>query len=404
MSAVWKKILTEADAQKDLVAGAGLTGGADNVLVGSDSDVTIAVDINGASNLGSSVASGDLLLVADISDSNNIKRTSVADIVGAVSSGVTTVQLTGDSGNTGADNGTVNHTIAGGNGIITSVSGDTLTVTLDITDSSLSTLSSVAQADMIAVADESATDDVTKAVSFSDFEDTIFGNVSGDATVAAGGALTIANNAVQAAMLNNDIVSGLTDIGAAIASTDEFIISDAGTIRRSDISRLTTFFNDASVLTNLANTDVNVSKANLTTVLASYTGDDTLNIGDSGDDTTVVIRGNLQVDGTTTTVNSTTLTVDDKIITAASGSANAAGAGTAGLEIDTSDGTQLPFVGFVDGEGLTEMVVKAEGNTTPFPIAIMEFSSNSTAPTGNAGGVGSFHFDTGDDKLYVRIT
>ena len=366
MSAVWKKILTEADAQKDLVAGAGLTGGADNVLVGSNSDVTIAVDINGATDLGSSVASGDLLLVADVDDSNNIKKTSVADIVGAVSSGVTTVQLTGDSGNTGADNGTVNHTIAGGNGIITSVSGDTLTVTLDITDSNLSTLSSVAQADMIAVADESATDDVTKAVSFSDFEDTIFGNVSGDATVAAGGALTIANNAVQAAMLNNDIVSGLTDIGAAIASTDEFIISDAGTIRRSDISRLTTFLQSA--LTFTTNTDVNVTKANLTTVLASYTGDDTLNIGDSGDDTTVVIRGNLQVDGTTTTVNSTTLTVDDKIITAASGSANAAGAGTAGLEIDTSNGIQLPFVGFVDGEGLTEMCVKAEGNTTAFPM------------------------------------
>ena len=398
----WKKILTEADAQKDLVAGAGLTGGADNVLVGSDSDVTIAVDINGASNLGSSVASGDLLLVADISDSNNIKRTSVADIVGAVSSGVTTVQLTGDSGNTGADNGTVNHTIAGGNGIVTAVSSDTLTVTLDISDSSLTTATAIAQDDLIAFSDEDATDDPTKNITFSNLEDQIFGNVSGDATVAAGGALTIANNAVQAAMLNNDIVSGLTDIGAAIASTDEFIISDAGTIRRSDISRLTTFFNDASVLTNLANTDVNVSKANLTTVLASYTGDDTLNIGDSGDDTTVVIRGNLQVDGTTTTVNSTTLTVDDKIITAASGGANAAGVGTAGIEIDTSDSTQLPFMGFVDGAGLTEMVVKAEGNTTAFPIAIMEFSSNSTTPSGNAGGVGSFHFDTGDDKLYVR--
>ena len=95
--------------------------GADNVLVGSDSDVTIAVDINGATDLGSSVASGDLLLVADIDDSNNIKKTSVADIVGAVSSGVTSAKLTGDTGNTGADTGAVNHTIAGGNGIITSL-------------------------------------------------------------------------------------------------------------------------------------------------------------------------------------------------------------------------------------------------------------------------------------------
>ena len=398
--ATWKKVLTEADAQKDLVAGAGLTGGADNVLVGSDSDVTIAVDINGATDLGSSVASGDLLLVADIDDSNNVKKTSVADIVGAVSSGVSSAKLTGDTGNTGADTGAVNHTIAGGNGIVTAVSGDTLTVTLDISDSSLTTATTIAQDDLIAFSDEDATDDPTKNITFSNLEDQIFGNVSGDATIAAGGALTIANTAVQAAMLNNDIVSGLTDIGAAIASTDEFIISDAGTIKRSDISRLTTFFQSA--LTFTTNTDVNVSKANLTTVLASYTGSDTLNIGDADDDTTVVIRGNLQVDGTTTTVNSTTLTVDDKIITAASGSANAAAAGTAGLEIDTSDSTQLPFVGFVDGAGLTEMVVKAEGNTTAFPIAIMEFSSDSSAPSGNAGGVGSFHFDTGDDKLYVR--
>jgi len=289
--------------------------------------------------------------------------------------------------------------VVAGNGISGGNTSGSATVTLDISDSSLTTETAIAQADLIAFSDESETNDPTVNITFSNFEDTIFGNVSGDATVAAGGALTIANNAVQAAMLNNDIVSGLTDIGAAIASTDEFIISDAGTIRRSDVSRLTTFLQSA--LTFTTNTDVNVSKANLTTVLASYTGDDTLNIGDAGDDTTVVIRGNLQVDGTTTTVNSTTLTVDDKIITAASGSANAAGAGTAGLEIDTGD-SDLPFVGFKDGEGLTEMVVKAEGNSTAFPIAIMEFSANSTAPSGNAGGVGSFHFDTGDDKLYIR--
>ena len=77
----WKKILTEADAQRDLIAGAGLSGGTNNnVLIGSDADVTIAVDINGATDLGSSVASGDEILVADISDSNNIKKTTVGDL------------------------------------------------------------------------------------------------------------------------------------------------------------------------------------------------------------------------------------------------------------------------------------------------------------------------------------
>ena len=80
-----------------------------------------------------------------------------------------------------------------------------------------------------------------KKITFSNLEDAIFGNVSGDATVAAGGALTIAATSVEGSMLNNNIVSGLTDIGAAIAATDEIIISDAGTIRRTDVSRLGTF-------------------------------------------------------------------------------------------------------------------------------------------------------------------
>ena len=58
----------------------------------------------------------------------------------------------------------------------------------------------------------------------------------------------------------------------------------------------------------------NVSKANLITVMGTLNGDDTLNIGDADDDTTVVIRGNLQVDGTTTTIDSNTVNIGDNII------------------------------------------------------------------------------------------
>lgn len=59
-----------------------------------------------------------------------------------------------------------------------------------------------------------------------------------------------------------------------------------------------------------------------------------------GDDTgTLVIAGNLQVDGTTTTINSTTLTVDDKNIVIASGAANASAADGAGITIDGASAT-----------------------------------------------------------------
>jgi hypothetical protein len=53
----------------------------------------------------------------------------------------------------------------------------------------------------------------------------------------------------------------------------------------------------------------------------------------------VVIRGDLQVDGTTTTVNSTTMDVADLNITLASGAANAAAADGAGLTVDGASAT-----------------------------------------------------------------
>ena len=57
-----------------------------------------------------------------------------------------------------------------------------------------------------------------------------------------------------------------------------------------------------------------------------------------GDNTgTVVIAGNLTVNGTTTTVNSETLNVVDKQITVAFGAANAAAANGAGIKVDGAD-------------------------------------------------------------------
>jgi len=79
-----------------------------------------------------------------------------------------------------------------------------------------------------------------------------------------------------------------------------------------------------------------ISSGNITTT-GYLRGPSTFTIDPAahGDDTgTVVIAGNLQVDGTTTTINSTTLTVDDKNITLASGSTNAAAANGAGITVD----------------------------------------------------------------------
>ncbi len=95
---------------------------------------------------------------------------------------------------------------------------------------------SVAQADLLMLDDGPG---AVKKVTFSNFEDSIFGNISGDATVAAGGALTIAADAVEGSMLNDNVISGQTELAHAdIASADELMISDGGTLKKVGLDSL----------------------------------------------------------------------------------------------------------------------------------------------------------------------
>tara|TARA_Y100000592_G_scaffold37919_1_gene60009 strand:+ start:2344 stop:4902 length:2559 start_codon:yes stop_codon:yes gene_type:complete len=78
-----------------------------------------------------------------------------------------------------------------------------------------------------------------KKITFSNLEDAIFGNVSGDATIAAGGALTIANDAVESGMLNDNVISGQTELASdGLAAADELMISDGGTLKKIGVDNL----------------------------------------------------------------------------------------------------------------------------------------------------------------------
>ena len=98
-----------------------------------------------------------------------------------------------------------------------------------------------------------------------------------------------------------------------------------------------TTFNDTANLVNSFFTGSGDISANTITLTGELRGPSTFTIDPAvvGDDTgTVVIKGNLQVDGLTTTINSTTLTVDDKNIVIASGATTTASANGAGITID----------------------------------------------------------------------
>jgi trimeric autotransporter adhesin len=82
-----------------------------------------------------------------------------------------------------------------------------------------------------------------------------------------------------------------------------------------------------------------------------------------GDNTgLVVIKGDLQIDGTTTTINSTTVTVDDKNIILGSGAINDAAADGSGITIESGNGNKtFQFEDTGDNLGSSENLNVASG-------------------------------------------
>ena len=103
-------------------------------------------------------------------------------------------------------------------------------------------LTSLANADDFIVYDASST--TNKKVGF----DTLKSAIAGTATITLSGdvtgsgttsiSTTIASAAVEASMLNNNVISGQTELAAAPATSDELLISDAGTIKRISVANL----------------------------------------------------------------------------------------------------------------------------------------------------------------------
>jgi hypothetical protein len=137
-----------------------------------------------------------------------------------------------------------------------------------------------------------------------------------------------------------------------------------------------------------ASTDYLVStSAALTVSTGVIRGPSTLTIDPAahGNNTgTVVIAGDLQVDGTTTTINSTTVNIDDLNIQLATGAANAAAANGAGITVDgasatiTYDGTNDEWDFNKDINVTGAVVSSANGAITTANGTTARFSVNET--------------------------
>ena len=262
-----------ANSAVTVTAGNGLSGGG-SVALGATT--SLALDLNELTAAVVDVAN-DSIVIVDANDSNASKKESVADLV----AGIAGTGLSASSGQLSID-GTVT-TLAGSQTLTnktltsavlnTGVSGTAILDEDDLNSNSATKLAT--QQSIKAYVDAQVaggglnidgynalggtglhqtqdhfvfSDNGTeKKITFSNLEDAIFANISGDATIAAGGALTIGANAVEGSMLNNNTISGQTEMTGDVADADELLISDAGTLKRADFSVVRdAVFNDVS--------------------------------------------------------------------------------------------------------------------------------------------------------------
>tara|TARA_B100000475_G_scaffold69243_1_gene49600 strand:+ start:648 stop:3221 length:2574 start_codon:yes stop_codon:yes gene_type:complete len=143
------------------------------------------------------------------------------------------------------------------------------------------------------------------------------------------------------ANLDNVSVAGITTFGGAVTGSGGFIGNLTGNVTGNISGEITA---DTIVSTGIVTGTAFYTGAEGSAIRITgntISGPATLTIDPSavGDNTgSVVIAGNLQVDGTTTTINSTVVNIDDKNIQVATGAANDAAADGAGITIDSGDG------------------------------------------------------------------
>ena len=154
------------------------------------------------------------------------------------------------------------------------------------------------------------------------------------------------------------------------------------------------------------NTDIDVDTANLRARLAELDNSSTIVIGDDTD-TTVKIAGNLQVVGTTETVSTTELKVEDITIAVASGSTASSDADGAGLEVDIdADGnyTANPAILFQDSHTTFSQFKMRKGVTGESDafIAAMTTANDTTALDALTPGAGTFAMVS--NELYIQLS
>ena len=471
----------------------GITINANSVALGTDTTGNYVATLANATNGGATIANGsaeggaatftlnlndlaaaavdvtaDSIAIIDADDSNGSKKESIADFVAGIagsglsaSEGQLSISETGDISAVTAGAGLSGGGSSGAVSLaidlsefsaVTPANGDSF-LTLDSDGSTEQLTTTTALATLFAGSGLTATNSVIAvdtlnqdttgnaatataletARNFTTTGDVVVASTSFDGTGNFSADATIQANAVEGSMLNNNVISGQTDIGAAIASGDEILISDNGTLRRSDIDRVATLFagsglaaSEASISIG-AGTGIDVASEEISVDVSDFmtngsnnrivtaTGADAMNAeanltfdGSTLDVTgDITVSGNLDVNGTLTTIDTTNLAIKDQFINIASGSQSATDGGI--VVSKQADGAGFGL-GYDTGTGRwaldNDLAVAATGLTPDSYLGTVTFSTSAASgnPTygGSSNGYGAIHVetDTGDIFIY----
>ncbi len=256
-------------------------------------------------------------------------------------------------------------------------------------------------------------DGASKFISGSQVGDYVYSGVSGDATIAAGGALTIANDAVEGTMLNTNVADGTT-IELSTDTLSVLKVPNALTAGTGvDLDSGTTYDGSSAKTINLDITEI-ITGDGEDRVLTSD-GDGTFtaeqNFTFDGSTLTVtgdqIVTGDLTVQGTASFQNTTELQVADRFILMASGS-NTAGDGGIVIQQGTQNiGEVFGFDSNTTRFGLTGSFDASDTAFTPdaFMAAVVNTAGNdpngANAPDARYQKKGNLYVASNSEDIWI---
>ena len=289
------------------------TNGSINILGKSGASNQITLDTRGSGNLllkhntvtKATIDSNGIDIVG-ITETDDLKVTGVSTFTSNIDATHISITGVGTFPTLDTTNGTINYLTS----INTDISGIGSITTLQATTAAIGTI------DVTTLTANTLSGDLTGGVT---------GNVTGNSdtatTLQTSRDFSVSGDVATASAISFD---GSSDVDLAVTLSSTFSANTTGSIQASE-------FGTGAVGSAIRITSNTISGPATMTLDPAGVGDNTGK---------VVIAGDLQIDGTTTTVNSTTITVDDKNLVLGSGAADDAAASGGGITIESGDGNK----------------------------------------------------------------